>query len=287
MGNSVDYTLHGMVTLHSNALSDLRIAAEAGFDGLELHTEKLWRYLSAGGTARTYKEMAKRLGVKITAIDIIGDVELTGRESQLRLRKEARQLCQFAQEVDCPLIQLNAFCGLDGLSLEQNLEITAQNIARLCAIGRDYGIGFQYEGAAWTPLHCLRDCVRLVDMVAAPNFGLVIDFWHLWASRGAEPKELAALDGRYILGVHVCDGQRPPLDERGEIQAWEEESVYRKFLPGEGELPVRDWLRALQDTGYTGAYSGEILNPWLWEQDHLDLARRMKSALASFLERPS
>ncbi|MEM9424210.1 MAG: sugar phosphate isomerase/epimerase family protein [Spirochaetota bacterium] len=278
------YTLHGMVILHSNALSDLRIAAEAGFQGLELHTEKLWRYLRAGGTAADYKEAARRWGISITAIDIIGDVEWTGREAQTRLRKQAHELCRFAQEVGCPLIQLNAFCALDGLSLEQNLEITAQNISQLCAIGRDYGVGFQYEGAAWAPIHSLRDCVRLVDMANAPNLGLVIDFWHLWASRGATPQELATLDLRYIFGVHVCDGLRPPLNPEGKIAAWEDESTYRKFLPGEGDLPVTDWINAVKNTGYTGSYSGEILNPLLWEQDHLDLARKMKLALSSFWE---
>ena len=306
------YTLHGMLTLHSNVFSDLRIAAEAGFNGLELHTQKLWRYLGAGGTAAHYKQVADRLGISTTAIDIIGDVEQTSRRAQAGLQAQTHDLCRFAAEIACPIIQLNAFCSLDGLSLEQNLEITAQNIRRLCSIGQEYGISFQYEGAAWTPIHRLRDCVRLVDMVDAANLGLVIDFWHLWASRGALPEELGTLDSRYILGVHVCDGLRPPLNPplnpksnptsnhsketeteivlgknwQNDCQAeWQDESVYRKFLPGEGELPVRDWLQAVQNTGYTGSYSGEIINPWLWEQDHLQLACKMKAAMESVLEK--
>ena len=286
------YTLHGMVTLYSNVLTDLRVAAEAGFNGLELHTEKLQRYWNAGGTATTYIEAAKRWGISTTAIDIIGNVELPSLEAQAYLQEETRRLCQFAQKIECPIIQLNAFCSLDGLNLEQNLEITAQNIRKLCSIGQEYGVSFQYEGAAWTPIYRLRDCMRLVDMVDATNFGLVIDFWHLWASRGASPEELSNLDSRYILGVHVCDGLRPPLYHDGETKTksvlrenWQDESVYRKFLPGEGELPVGDWLQAVQNTGYMGSYSGEILNPWLWEQDYLQLARKMKLALESFLEK--
>ncbi|MEF1302699.1 sugar phosphate isomerase/epimerase, partial [Vibrio owensii] len=49
------FALHGMCSLHSNILSDVRLAKETGYQGLEIHTEKLWRYIQAGFTAEQLK----------------------------------------------------------------------------------------------------------------------------------------------------------------------------------------------------------------------------------------
>ena len=50
------FALHGMCSLHSNILSDVRLAKETGYQGLEIHTEKLWRYIQAGFTAEQLKQ---------------------------------------------------------------------------------------------------------------------------------------------------------------------------------------------------------------------------------------
>ncbi len=44
-------TLHGQTTLYSNINTDIRIAKEAGYQAIELHTDKLLRYLDAGCSA--------------------------------------------------------------------------------------------------------------------------------------------------------------------------------------------------------------------------------------------
>ena len=49
------YALHGMCSLHNNIVSDIRLAKETGYDGLEIHTEKLWRYINAGLTSPSPK----------------------------------------------------------------------------------------------------------------------------------------------------------------------------------------------------------------------------------------
>ncbi len=41
------FALHGMCSLHSNIISDIRLAHDTGYQGLEIHTEKLWRYIKA------------------------------------------------------------------------------------------------------------------------------------------------------------------------------------------------------------------------------------------------
>ena len=272
-------TLHGQVTLHANVLSDVRIAKDAGYRALEVHTDKLIRFLDAGRSAEELRDALNEYGVDAAAIDIIGDVEVTGAQARKNLFATTERLCAVAETIGAPTIQVNAFSGLDGMTIDDVISVTALNLREIARIGESSGIRFQFEGAAWTPIHSLADCLRLVDAVGRPNFGLVIDFWHFWASRGATPEEIARLDPEIIYGVHLCDGRRP-----AEGEAWPDETLLRGDLPGDGDLPVQEWVDAVKATGFDGFVSGEFLNPYLWERDHLEVATAMRVAMERFLQ---
>ncbi len=264
------YALHGMCSLHSNVISDIRLAHDTGYQGLEIHTEKLWRYIKAGLSAEQFKQRLDHFNIEPTAIDIIGAIEVTDKASKAQLFQDAEVLCQFAQQIGAPTIQLNAFEALNGLTLEQNIELTAQNIRSIADIGKDYGIRFQYEGAAWTPIASLDDYYRLLDAVGRDNFGFVLDTWHFWACRGASLEQIANIDPSLIYNVHISDGTRP---EEG--AAWPDERELRGHFIGQGDIPLSEWVDAIQSTGYQGYYSGEYLNDQMWEQDYYDVATKM------------
>lgn len=268
------FALHGMCSLHSNILSDVRLAKETGYQGLEIHTEKLWRYINAGLTASQLRLKMEEFGIEPTAIDIIGAIEVTDKERKAKLFSDTEILCRFASEVGAPTIQLNAFEGLNGLSKQQNIELTAQNIRQIADIGKNFGIRFQYEGAAWTPIAKLEDYYRLHDAVGRDNFGFVLDTWHLWACRGASLEQVAAIDPSLIYNVHISDGARP-----AESEAWPDERELRGHIVGQGEIPLKEWVDAIRQTGYEGFYSGEYLNDQLWEGDYHDIASDMLAGM--------
>lgn len=62
-----------------------------------------------------------------------------------------------------------------------------------------------------------------------------------------------------------------------------DETLLRGALPGDGELPLKDYIKAVQVTGYDGYCSGEILCHKLWEADLFDIAadtlKRLKQLL--------
>lgn len=271
-------TLHGQVTLYSNIMTDVRIAKECGYQAIELHTDKLLRYLAAGSTARDLKRVLDTAGIVPAAIDIIGDIETQEREGKTRLFDLTEQLCAVAEIIGAPTIQVNAFSGLEGRPMEEIISLTAENLKVIADIGRLKGIRFQIEGAAWTPLHTLEQCLALIDAVGRDNVGLVIDFWHFWAGRGATPAEIGKLDKALIYGVHLCDGFRPEAEA-----PWPDERELRGCLPGEGALPVAEWMEAVKSTGFDGFVSGEFLNPRLWERDLFDVAREMRLKIEEYL----
>ena len=273
------FALHGMCSLYNNVVSDIRLAEETGYQGLEIHTEKLWRYINAGFTSTDLKRRLDNAGIKPSAIDIVGRVEAPDKATQKAVFKEVETLCQFAHDIGAPTIQVNSFEALNGLSVEDNIKITAQNIAHIADIGKEHNIRFQFEGAAWTPIAKLDDYFRLHDAVGRDNFGFVLDTWHLWSCRGATLDQVAKVDKELIYNIHISDGLRPGVN-----QPWVDEKELRGYLIGEGEIPLQEWIDAIQSTGYDGFYSGEFLNDQLWEGDHYDTAEKMLAGMKKLVK---
>ena len=273
------FALHGMCSLYSNVFSDIRLANETGYLGLEIHTDKLWRYINAGCTAHQLADRLNMFAIEPTAIDIVGSVETTDRLSRRKLFRDTETLCQFAEIIGAPSIQLNAFEALNGLSVKQNIELTAENIRSIADIGREHNIQFQYEGAAWTPISSLDDYYRLHDAVGRDNFGFVLDTWHLWACRGATIEQIANIDSSLIYNVHISDGDRPRSGAR-----WPDECELRGHIIGGGRIPLKEWIDAIRSTGYEGFYSGEFLNHQMWEMDHHDMALHMRQGMEALFK---
>jgi len=122
----------------------------------------------------------------------------------------------------------------------------------------------------------LARTLEIVDAAGRDNVGLVVDLFHLWAG-GNTWQEVADLDARRILGVHIGDGTVP------EGPGWTEND--RAALPGEGIAPLGEGVAAVHETGYDGVWSVEVFNPYLWERDPVLMAREMKRCAEALLAR--
>ena len=272
------YALHGLTVRYSNIISDIRLAKEAGYDALELHTDKLDRYIASGLGAAYLAEKLEQHEIIASGIDIIGGVETQDQKAFDAILENTKILCKFANVIHCPTIQLNAFSELENYSELEQINLTAKNIAQICQIGLEHGIRFQLEAAAWTPIHTLEQCQRLLEKVNISNLGLVIDFWHFWAARGATPEQIRALDASQIYAVHISDGFRPEIGA-----PWVDETLLRDVLVGDGEIPIADWVDAVRATGFDGCYSGEFLGHTLWEKDHLEIGREYLKRMKAYV----
>ena len=134
------FALHGQTTFHSNLVSDIRIAKEAGFEALEIITEKLLRYLNVGLQTEDLVQVFQQHAIRPACIDILGDIERIEPNEHKQLLEEAERLCTVANILNCPTIQINPFCGLVGRPWEEIRNLTAKNIAEIADIGKQYGV---------------------------------------------------------------------------------------------------------------------------------------------------
>lgn len=268
-------SLHGVSVWHSNVVTQLRIAHETGFDGVELLPEHLFRYLDNGGSFAALRQLMEKYQVKITCINALKPIGRHEAAERAALMQEAEKICHAAVELGCPVVQIMALTELDHLSEEARNRILLENICAIADIGKPLGLKFQIEVVAFTAFNSLQQALDLIRQSGKDNVGVVIDFWHLHASGRTQPEEVAAMDKRLIYGVHFCDGRAAHPGE-----AWDEQ-VQRNYAPGEGDVDIPAWVKAVKATGYDGVWSPELLSPRNWEHDLRDIARDSYESMKS------
>lgn len=268
--------LHGISTNYCNILTDARIARDTGYDSLELLASKLVRYLDNGGTTRKLKQVVDSYGLTTGCVNALLEIERYQGEQKQTMLKEATRLTRAAAELDCPNVQILALNGIDDQPDEKVMDIITENVDTIAGIGEQYGVRYQIEVIAFTKFRTLQQGLEVIRRVGRKNVGMVIDFWHLYAS-GSKPEEVASMDKNLIYGVHFCDGRLPKPGE-----PWDQ-MVLRNYMPGEGEVDIQAWTDAVKATGYDGMWSAELFSPDRWEYDLYDIATQCRENMTQYI----
>jgi sugar phosphate isomerase/epimerase len=125
-------------------------------------------------------------------------------------------------------------------SMERGLQRTLDQFALLAemAIARDIESTIEIGPG---PIAKLPAALAAVRHVGKPYFRLLIDTMHFVRS-GSGAADIAALDPKVIGYVQICD---VPLKSRH--SSYMDEALHERMVPGTGELPIVDILRALPD----------------------------------------
>ena len=141
-----------------------------------------------------------------------------------------------------PALELGARLGAQHLLVVGNDSDTARqrdNFATLCDLAHGFGLGIVLELMSYVELRTLAQARALLDEVRRPNAKLLIDALHFFRS-GAHASDLAALDPGLFPYIHLCDAYAAAPDAVG----LRTEGRGGRFYPGEGELPLGEFLRA-------------------------------------------
>jgi sugar phosphate isomerase/epimerase len=256
-------SLHTICTRHSNMITDIRVAKEAGYDAVEPTTFKLERYLDAGYQAEELVPSLSPLGV-----DMISSFEPIERQDPDDMRRRCRRLCEAAQTLGCSAFQVVALDGLKHLSWPQMRSEFAKSLKALADIAAPFGVRLALEPVAFAPLKTLAQALEVIDAAERENIGLNIDTFHIWAG-GTPWEEVARLDPRLIVVVHLSDAAPRRAD------AWSDAD--RGVFPGEGIIPLQEGIAAIRDAGYDGVWAIEMISDYYWEWDPFVLAREAKT----------
>jgi sugar phosphate isomerase/epimerase len=114
----------------------------------------------------------------------------------------------------------------------------------------------------------LADAIPLCEAVGWERCGLLVDTWHFFY--GGEPWDLfRSLDATQIALVHADDA--PPMESADLL----DETVERRVPLGAGSFDLEGFAGVLDEIGYEGAYSLEVLSGVLRRQAPATVARTL------------
>jgi 4-hydroxyphenylpyruvate dioxygenase len=232
----------------SGALDEkLRAIAAAGFDEVEIFEADL---LSFNGSPRDVGQMCRDLGLTICAFQPFRDFE--GMPEPQRSRNFARAARKFdlMKELQTDLMLI---CSNISPASLGGIDRAAADFRELGDLAAQHGMRVGFEALAWgAHVNDYRDAWEIVRRANHPSIGVILDSFHALAP--AFPvSAIASIPADKIFLVQLADAPKLGLD----VLSW---SRHFRCFPGQGDLPVAEFMEAVQATGYSGAWSLEIFN---------------------------
>jgi 2-keto-myo-inositol isomerase len=261
--------LNGATTMRADLATDVRAAAAAGFDCLEIWAAKLRKFLREGSAAEL-KSLLDEHGVEPYSINSIESITFRDADGHARLLAECEELCRTAEEIDCPYIVVVPSPLPEGKTWDETVEESVRVLDELGQIAERHGVSlaFEFLGQPRCSVQTLGQAAEVVNRLGRSNVGLVLDSFHFYAG-GSRLESIAALDPRQLFVFHINDAEdlpREKLEDR------------HRLLPGLGILPLKEIAAALKGIGYDRVTSVEIFRPEYWERDPTELAHEAREA---------
>jgi 2-keto-myo-inositol isomerase len=264
-------SLNGATTMKADLPTDVRAAASAGFDYLEITAAKLHDFLKTNSTS-DLKALFVDNGLRPISINSIEHVTFSDATAYAQTRTECEALAAIAEAIGCPYIVIvPGDFPPGGLSSYEVIEETVRVLRELASIAERHNLGLAFEFQSWKDcsVQTLELADEIVQKVNRRNIGLVIDSFHFYVGRSTI-RMIEALDPKRLFVFQLSDAEDLPSGQLTDAH---------RLLPGLGILPLAEIIAALKGIGYDGVASVEVFRPEYWERDPFELAQAAKVAL--------
>ncbi len=250
--------------------TDIRSAAAAGFELVELRSNKLYEYLKTN-TVDDLRSLLSETGVGVLSINTLEHITWRSEEDYAEIKAECEKLSAIAAAIGCPYVLSVPGALRQGPKTDdETIEESVRVLNELADIAEPHGIklGFEFLGEAGNSVQTLDLGSKIVDLVGRECVGNVIDTYHFYAGDSSW-EALESLDPKKLFIFHINGAEDLPKDELNDS---------KRLYPGEGILPIARMKETLEKIGYDGPASVEIFRPEYWQKDPFVVARDAKEA---------
>lgn len=234
-------------------LEKIRLAAEAGFAGVELWINDVYEYVGRGGEVSDVEKALADHGLIVPcAIAVRQWGEASEIEYPLMLDEVKRRM-ELAARLGSPY--LVATPPREACDLAQ----ISRRYRDLLEIGRQAGVKptMEYIGFFDSVRH-LNQAWQIVEEADDLDATLLLDSFHSW-NAGATLDDLIAIPVEKIAHYHIDDADpQKPVGTQTDPD---------RVMLGEGPIDLEAEIGVLRDKGYDGTVSLELFNRDLWAQN--------------------
>jgi 4-hydroxyphenylpyruvate dioxygenase len=242
------------------ALDDkLKTIAAAGFDAVEIFENDFTCY---DGSARDVAQMCGDLDLRICALQPFRDFEGLLEPQRRQAFRRAEKKFDLMQELGTDLLLVCSNVSSHALG---GIDRAADDLCELGERAAKRGLRVGFEALAWGRyVNDYRDAWEIVRRANHSAIGIILDSFHTLAP-GFPVSQIAAIPADKIFLVQLADAPQLDLD----VLSW---SRHFRCFPGQGNLPVADFMREVNATGYNGPLSLEIFNDQFRAQSTSEVA---------------
>jgi 4-hydroxyphenylpyruvate dioxygenase len=235
------------VSISGTLPEKLDAIAAAGFDGIEIFEQD---FIASDLSPRDVGRMVADHGLTITLFQPFRDFEGLPEPHRSRSFARADRKFDLMNQLGTDLVLV---CSSVHPAAMGGIDRMAQDFNDLGLVAARHGIRVGFEALAWgRHINDHRDAWEVVRRADHPNIGLILDSFHT-LGRGISPDSIRSIPGDRIFFVQLADAPAIPMD----LLYW---SRHFRNMPGEGDLDVAGFMRAVAATGYDGPLSLEIFN---------------------------
>ncbi|MEM6776006.1 MAG: sugar phosphate isomerase/epimerase family protein [Planctomycetota bacterium] len=238
----------------------IRVTADAGYDGIEPWMGDLRRHVEAGGRVSDLRKLLDDSGLELSgaigfAKWIVDDP--AARQDGL---DEARRDMALVRELGghlmaAPPIGAHRLKEL-GDTGPPSLDVVAQRYAALLDLGKEMGVTPLLELWGFSPvLSKLGELAYVSAAAGRSNAAVLPDFYHIYKG-GNDMISLGMIEASRMPLFHINDYPKsPPIESIAD-----RDRVY----PGDGICPLVPTIATLIQHGFAGTFSLELFNPTYW-----------------------
>ncbi len=267
---SFTYCLNTSTIKPQKLLDKIRLAAEAGFAGVELWINDIYEFVGQGGEVRDVEKALADYGLIVPCTIAARQwADAVGLEYPIALDEVKRRL-ELAARIGAPY--LVATPPREPCDLAQ----IAARYKDLLELGRQAGCKPTFEYISFfRSASRLSQAWQIVQQADDPDATLILDAFHNWNS-GSTLADLRAIPAHRISHYHIDDARR---DKPAGTQMDPD-----RVMPGEGQMDLAGEIQILKEIGYSGTVSLELFNQELWAQDPAEVLQVGIARLRELLE---
>lgn len=128
---------------------------------------------------------------------------------------------------------------INAVSMEPDLPRAHDQFALLAEMVSARGMQFTIEFAPGMEINTLEGVLAAIEHIGQGRCRVLFDSMHFFRT-GGKVEDLEALDPGLVGYAQLSD-----VPASAPFESYMDEAMFRRMIPGEGELPLREWIAAL------------------------------------------
>jgi len=255
---ALKYCLNASTIMTTPIMTQIEVAAKAGYEGIELWHDHIDAYLKDGGQLADIRKAVDDRGLAVPTTIYLGDwFDTTGDDHTKAIDECKRRLDQSAV--------LGAPHAIAGPPMgTADYDLGAEHYRELLEIGTERGVKPSMEFLGFVEqLNTIEDALEVMQKSGRDDATTILDPFHIFRG-GGSVESIAKLTASQIAVSHFND---VPSDPPREVQHDKD-----RVMPGDGHFDLKRYVKLLGQVGYEGFLSLELFRENLWALDPMEVA---------------